>query len=165
MAQEGITPIVMPKWGLEMREGTIGAWLVEEGTRIAVGQPILDVETDKISNAVEAPDAGLCRLRMQDGSALLGVNVNGLGAGHAAVGCVRPERIRLLARGAAAANGVAARITSLIYFGDHVRVRCVLPNSDECFVKLTLNDPALPGLSEGTPVALEIEPSHLRVFI
>ncbi|MEY2687966.1 MAG: Dihydrolipoyllysine-residue acetyltransferase component of acetoin cleaving system [Pseudomonadota bacterium] len=63
-ATPGITPIVMPKWGLEMREGTIAAWLVEEGTRIAVGQPILDVETDKISNAVEAPDPGLLRRRV-----------------------------------------------------------------------------------------------------
>lgn len=63
-AAPGITPIVMPKWGLEMREGTIAGWLADEGTRIAVGQPILDVETDKISNAVEAPDPGLLRRRV-----------------------------------------------------------------------------------------------------
>lgn len=56
-----ITPIIMPKWGLEMREGTITAWLVEEGAEISVGTPILDVETDKISNAVEAPDPGRLR--------------------------------------------------------------------------------------------------------
>jgi pyruvate dehydrogenase E2 component (dihydrolipoamide acetyltransferase) len=66
-----ITPVVMPKWGLEMREGTISAWLVEEGTRIEVGRPILDVETDKISNAVEAPDPGLLRRRVaQEGETL-----------------------------------------------------------------------------------------------
>jgi pyruvate dehydrogenase E2 component (dihydrolipoamide acetyltransferase) len=59
-----ITPIVMPKWGLEMREGTVTAWLVDEGAEIAVGTPILDVETDKISNAVEAPDPGLLRRRV-----------------------------------------------------------------------------------------------------
>jgi pyruvate dehydrogenase E2 component (dihydrolipoamide acetyltransferase) len=64
MAHEGITPVVMPKWGLEMREGLIAGWLVEEGARIAVGQPILDVETDKISNAVEAPDPGLLRRKV-----------------------------------------------------------------------------------------------------
>ena len=74
-----ITPIVMPKWGLEMREGTVTAWLVEEGARIEVGTPILDVETDKISNAVEAPDPGLLRRKVaQEGEvlpvkALLGV--------------------------------------------------------------------------------------------
>lgn len=59
-----ITPIVMPKWGLEMREGTVTAWLVDEGAEIAVGTPILDVETDKISNAVEAPDPGLLRRKV-----------------------------------------------------------------------------------------------------
>lgn len=56
-----ITPVVMPKWGLEMREGTVQEWLVAEGARIEVGQPLVDVETDKISNAVEATDAGLLR--------------------------------------------------------------------------------------------------------
>jgi pyruvate dehydrogenase E2 component (dihydrolipoamide acetyltransferase) len=56
-----ITPIAMPKWGLEMREGTVTAWLVEEGAQISVGQPIVDVETDKISNTYEAGDAGLLR--------------------------------------------------------------------------------------------------------
>jgi pyruvate dehydrogenase E2 component (dihydrolipoamide acetyltransferase) len=59
-----ITPVVMPKWGLEMREGTVSAWLVDEGTRIEVGQPIVDIETDKISNAMEAPDPGLLRRRL-----------------------------------------------------------------------------------------------------
>jgi len=56
-----IIPVVMPKWGLEMREGTVQDWLVKEGERIAVGQAIVEVETDKISNAVEAADAGLLR--------------------------------------------------------------------------------------------------------
>jgi pyruvate dehydrogenase E2 component (dihydrolipoamide acetyltransferase) len=59
-----ITPIVMPKWGLSMREGTVTAWLVEEGATIEVGTPILEVETDKIANAVEAPDPGLLRRKL-----------------------------------------------------------------------------------------------------
>lgn len=57
----GITPIVMPKWGLSMKEGTVTSWLVSPGARIDVGMPILEVETDKIANAVEAPDPGLLR--------------------------------------------------------------------------------------------------------
>lgn len=59
-----IIPIVMPKWGLSMKEGTVNAWLVDEGTEITVGLPILDVETDKIANAVEAPDAGTLRRKV-----------------------------------------------------------------------------------------------------
>jgi pyruvate dehydrogenase E2 component (dihydrolipoamide acetyltransferase) len=47
-----------------MKEGTVNEWLVEEGTEITVGMPILDVETDKIANAVEAPDAGLLRRKV-----------------------------------------------------------------------------------------------------
>ena len=74
-----ITPIVMPKWGLSMKEGTVMSWLVEEGTEITVGMPILDVETDKIANAVEAADPGVLRRKVaQEGEllpvkALLGV--------------------------------------------------------------------------------------------
>ena len=71
MGAPAITPLIMPKWGLEMREGTIAGWLVDEGTRITVGTPVLDVETDKINNAVEAPDAGLLRRKVaKDGEVL-----------------------------------------------------------------------------------------------
>jgi pyruvate dehydrogenase E2 component (dihydrolipoamide acetyltransferase) len=76
---ERITPILMPKWGLSMREGKLAAWRVEEGETIAPGREIMDIETDKIANAVEAADAGLLRRRIgQEGEvypvkALLGV--------------------------------------------------------------------------------------------
>lgn len=68
-----ITPIVMPKWGLSMQEGTVTTWLVDEGTRISVGMPILEVETDKIANAVEAPDPGLLRRKTAAAGDLLPV--------------------------------------------------------------------------------------------
>lgn len=68
-----ITPIIMPKWGLSMKEGTVGGWLVDEGMQITVGMPILDVETDKIANAVEAPDAGLLRRKVATEGAVLPV--------------------------------------------------------------------------------------------
>lgn len=59
-----IIPIVMPKWGLSMKEGTVNEWLVDDGAEISVGMAILDVETDKIANAVEAPDAGTLRRKV-----------------------------------------------------------------------------------------------------
>ncbi|MFA7588414.1 MAG: biotin/lipoyl-containing protein, partial [Novosphingobium sp.] len=59
-----ITPILMPKWGLSMKEGKLSAWHVSEGDEIKVGDEIMDVETDKIANVVEAADAGLLRRRI-----------------------------------------------------------------------------------------------------
>jgi pyruvate dehydrogenase E2 component (dihydrolipoamide acetyltransferase) len=61
---QNITPLVMPKWGLSMKEGTLSAWHVVEGQTITPGQEIMDVETDKIANAVEAADGGLLRRRI-----------------------------------------------------------------------------------------------------
>ena len=56
-----ISAITMPKWGIEMTEGTIIGWRVDEGQGIDRGSEILDVETDKIVNAVEAPAGGVLR--------------------------------------------------------------------------------------------------------
>ncbi len=74
-----ILPILMPKWGLSMKEGTLAAWHVEEGAEIKPGDEIMDVETDKIANVVEAADGGLLRRRVAQAGevypvqALLGV--------------------------------------------------------------------------------------------
>jgi pyruvate dehydrogenase E2 component (dihydrolipoamide acetyltransferase) len=74
-----ISAITMPKWGIEMTEGTVTGWRVGEGQRIERGAEILDVETEKIVNAVEAPAGGtLRRILAGDGEtrvvgALIGV--------------------------------------------------------------------------------------------
>ncbi len=47
-----------------MKEGTLAAWHVDEGTEISPGDEIMDVETDKIANAVEAADGGLLRRKV-----------------------------------------------------------------------------------------------------
>ncbi|MCB1433346.1 MAG: acetoin dehydrogenase dihydrolipoyllysine-residue acetyltransferase subunit [Alphaproteobacteria bacterium] len=64
MSDTRIVPIVMPKWGLSMKEGKVTGWLVEDGTNINVGDAILEVETDKIAGSVEASDAGVLRRRV-----------------------------------------------------------------------------------------------------
>ncbi len=55
---DNVTPILMPQAGQSMEEGTILAWKVKEGDTIAVGQVIMEIETDKATMEVEATDAG-----------------------------------------------------------------------------------------------------------
>jgi len=44
----------MPKWGIEMTEGTLAEWNIREGERVTRGQVIAQIETDKIVNEVQA---------------------------------------------------------------------------------------------------------------
>jgi len=51
--------IKMPKLGLSMQKGTIVKWLFKEGERVEKGEPLLEIETEKIVNEVESPISGI----------------------------------------------------------------------------------------------------------
>ncbi|WP_041273472.1 dihydrolipoamide acetyltransferase family protein [Desulforapulum autotrophicum] len=53
------TEILMPKWGLTMKEGKVSKWIKNEGEAVTKGEPLLEVETSKITNNVESPDDGI----------------------------------------------------------------------------------------------------------
>ena len=53
--------IVMPKLGLTMTEGNLSNWRKAEGDRIEQGDILFDVETDKLSNEIEAKVSGVLR--------------------------------------------------------------------------------------------------------
>ena len=54
-----LRPFCMPKWGIEMSEGTIAEWLVAEGAAFKKGDVLCLIETAKISNEVEAERDGV----------------------------------------------------------------------------------------------------------
>ncbi len=63
-----IKPFAMPKWGIEMSEGTIAEWMVEEGQPFSKGDTLCLIETDKITNEVEAEfDAVLRKIVVPSG--------------------------------------------------------------------------------------------------
>lgn len=53
--------IVMPKLGLTMKEGRLIKWYVKEGDQVKAGDNLFSVETDKLSNDVEASEDGYIR--------------------------------------------------------------------------------------------------------
>ncbi|MBX3730616.1 MAG: 2-oxo acid dehydrogenase subunit E2 [Candidatus Sumerlaeia bacterium] len=64
-----VVPILMPQAGNTMEEGTILAWRVAAGDRVAAGQAVLEIETDKATVEVESPAAGrVARLLAQVGA-------------------------------------------------------------------------------------------------
>jgi len=56
-----IYPIAVPKWGIEMVEGTITTWNKSEGDVIAKGDEVFEMESDKIVNVWDATVAGVLR--------------------------------------------------------------------------------------------------------
>lgn len=75
--------LTMPKWGLSMETGIIAGWLKDVGEPVVKGDPLVDVETNKIASSVEAPFSGVLRRRLVDlgdelpVGALLGVVADG----------------------------------------------------------------------------------------
>ena len=51
--------LTMPRWGMTMTEGTVTGWLVDEGGAVAAGAEVVEIETSKVVNALEAPAGGI----------------------------------------------------------------------------------------------------------
>ena len=61
-------PIHMPKLGYDMTEGMVVSWLVGVGDRVVRGQPIAEIETDKIVIPMESLASGTLDEIVRDAS-------------------------------------------------------------------------------------------------
>ena len=55
------TKIIMPKAGMGTTEGTVAQWLKAEGDSVIQGDVIVEIETAKAIEEVEAPVSGVLR--------------------------------------------------------------------------------------------------------
>ena len=64
-----ISKVIMPEMGEGVVEGTIARWLVKEGDFVKQYDPILEIETDKVTTEATAEDAGtILKICEQEGA-------------------------------------------------------------------------------------------------
>lgn len=68
------TKIVLPKWGMGIEEGTIVQWLKSEGEQIKAGEPLVEIETAKALQIIEAPVTGRLTKILVSGGETAAVN-------------------------------------------------------------------------------------------
>jgi len=63
--------VTMPKFGLTMQEGTLQRYFRAPGDGVNAGEPLYEVETEKVLYVVEAPDGGTLALWLHDEGAVV----------------------------------------------------------------------------------------------
>src|SRR6478735_7640849 len=108
-----MTEIRVPTLGESVTEATIGRWFKKAGDAVAVDEPLVELETDKVTIEVPAPSAGvLGEIAAKDGEtvavgALLGQITDGA-VGAAAKPAAAPAKAAAPAAAPAAAAPAAA---------------------------------------------------------
>ncbi len=75
------TEVKLPRLGQGMESGTIVRWLKTEGEAIAKGEPLFELDTDKVTQEVEADSEGvLLKIVVADGEVDVGTTVGIIGA-------------------------------------------------------------------------------------
>jgi pyruvate dehydrogenase E2 component (dihydrolipoamide acetyltransferase) len=88
-----MTEITMPRLSDSMDEGTILSWLREDGEHVAVGDELVEIETDKATMTYESPSEGVLRIVAGVGETLaVGAPIAQLGAADEAPAS-DPERV------------------------------------------------------------------------
>jgi pyruvate dehydrogenase E2 component (dihydrolipoamide acetyltransferase) len=80
--------VIMPKMGDAMTEGKVLTWRKKVGDQVAAGEPLAEIETDKVNVDIEAEEAGtLLEIAVGEGqSAPVGAKIAVIGAAGASAG-------------------------------------------------------------------------------
>ena len=90
--------VQMPALGESVTEGTVTRWLKQEGDRVEVDEPLLEVSTDKVDTEIPSPAAGVLEriVAGEDETVEVGGELavigDGVGDGSGGVGRRRPTQ-------------------------------------------------------------------------
>ncbi|HEV8178848.1 MAG TPA: E3 binding domain-containing protein, partial [Gaiellaceae bacterium] len=74
------TEVILPRLGQGMESGTIVRWLKSEGEPVEKGEPLFELDTDKVTQEVEAEAAGvLLKIAVAEGEVPVGQTVAFIG--------------------------------------------------------------------------------------
>jgi putative spermidine/putrescine transport system ATP-binding protein len=119
-------------------------------------------ENNRLDAVVEASGGEGTRLRLPDGTALLG-RPSGLARGAAALLSLRPERIAVGPAAGDGPNRLEGRLEEVIYLGDHRRLRLRLPRGEVLVAREPRRDGAASPVA-GDALILGVPPDALHVF-
>jgi pyruvate dehydrogenase E2 component (dihydrolipoyllysine-residue acetyltransferase) len=75
------TEVKLPRLGQGMESGTIVRWLKSEGEEVAKGEPLYELDTDKVTQEVEAEASGvLLKIAISEGEVEVGRTIAFIGA-------------------------------------------------------------------------------------
>jgi pyruvate dehydrogenase E2 component (dihydrolipoamide acetyltransferase) len=90
------TEIKLPRLGQGMESGTIVKWLKSEGDNVEKGEPLYELDTDKVTQEVEADASGvLLRIAVQEGEVEVGRTIAVIGEAGEKV--AEPEKAKVAA--------------------------------------------------------------------
>jgi pyruvate dehydrogenase E2 component (dihydrolipoamide acetyltransferase) len=80
------TEVILPRLGQGMESGTIVRWLKSEGEPVEKGEPLFELDTDKVTQDVEAETSGvLLKIAVEEGEVPVGQTIAFIGAEGEAV--------------------------------------------------------------------------------
>src|SRR5947207_4354973 len=73
--------VKLPRFGQGMEAGTVTKWLKAEGEQVTKGEPLFEIDTDKVTQEVESDyDGVLLKIALPEGEAPVGQTIAWIGA-------------------------------------------------------------------------------------
>ena len=97
-------------------------------------------ENNRLYGRVRSVEGQHCQVDLDGGGTIRALSVKVEGAGARTTLSLRPERVVVACQEGEVDNKIVGRVEELIYLGDHIRARLVVPGTEEFVVKIPNTD-------------------------